>query len=1034
MPHDASPDHVACKKCKLHTSCDKAKFLKPIYRLDGKWVEGVPPNSKEYTLVVGGEPKPIVDETGSLEHSDDVVILEKVAEKQNVLDKIWFVPGVLCRPVADGAKRVEGRLTKGEMTRCWTKHIEPIVKDHPPRAILCMGAVASFGPLKHLNPKGTEKQWQKYADSGILAYTTRSVDDLLLHADDEATKKQFLEAFDYAFTHRPENIVVDIPYIVANTLERVIEWFKPVLASLADLKSHPLSWDTETSSVNDRWKTNSTFRICLWSFDHPAQKDPLLIPTTGYTPLSHEGTPLINRIDPATYRVTESEEKRIVQWLAEQVLTAKSVPKLGQNLQYDELAIWVAYKIKVEGFHADTQILDFLIDPDEKMHGLDLLVKRHLPTVPHYWEALEEWKSMHPDEVDNYGYTRVPPEILFPYAAWDTKATSMLYPIYRNILEVDRRDQGWFILAQEPPDTTTLSPWEYAVHGRSIHHRICTHLERVGIAIDVELLGLVNRHYDSERSLHRANLSADPELLRFEQEMLPSVVSKSAASAKAFKKFNIPHTINWKSPVEVPAFFLKFLKDKDGNPLPVLRRTEKGSPSFDEEAIDGYANQFGIEVAGHLGKWRKADKFITSFLNPLAAEKGVLNGNIVHANYKSASTATGRLSCGSSYPMQAIPREGNIKKIFISRWPGGWMLTRDYSGIEVRVLAIVSKDPTLCKALREGKDPHFITQQFFFREKADAKNKTQRSICKRALFGRLYGQGDKGLFDLLTSEGIISVDTGLPITLPECARFNEMIDQLYPGVANWVALAHEQGLSHFFCCSLFGFIRQLPGARFYSAQQEMRQKYTWDQLRGDEVEDNPEATKENQRIHKQYRRISAMVAEAQRHSQNAPIQSSASDLTVFAAHVIQRRLDFEEIQAVVVAIVHDDIWLDVARSEDIPRASAIMRDVMNNPQEWLPALLPGFECPWLDIPIIGEAEVGLSPMDSFPIVNEPTCGSTFEPGETQGDLLLKVDADVAKTYNMVDTVFDAEGKKAVVPWAPNVTQLRAALDYKRLRL
>jgi len=1023
---EAGPDHPDCIKCGLFKGC-KSPFMESMHWKDGDWRLGPPPDSENYVLVVGDPPEEAADNEGLL-YGEDLSYIEAAAERNGFLDQLWYTPGVRCRPIMT-TKRSEGHLTKPEIKRCWAKHILPTVKAHPPRAILGAGAVGTFATMGRMDAQRLENQW--YMNENGMAYGIRSVSTLLLNLS-KTNQETYLKAFRYAFEHRKEDISIAIDYQVAKTLEEVEAWFEPVLAYMeanADkVKVVPLSWDTETSSVTALWKKRGIFKVCLWSFDHPEATMPLLIPTPDYV---H---------DPLSAR----DNAQIMEFLRQQIMEVRSVRKVGHNSQYDENAVFQHYGWNVQGFMADTQIMDFLLDSEEKRHALDLLCCRYLPEVPRYWEALDKWKDSLPGEVDNHGYTRVPKEILYPYAAWDTLTVSRIYALH--MAEMERRSVigeeqvgGWFVMSQEPISFNTLTAEEYCLHARKVHHNLCTHLERVGTHIDAPLVAMVRSHYSKIREDARVILEADPDVRRFEDTYLPDHISKSAPAYKAFKKFGERMSINWSSTPQQKSFFIDFLQ------LPVLKRTKSKEPCLDAPTIDQYAAR-GVGAAKALGGFRKADKFMTSFLDPLEPGPGTVlhEDGCIHPGYKSAATSTGRLACGGGYNMQAMPRDGAIKKIFNSRYPGGWIVTRDYSGIEVRILAIVSRDPTLCAAFREGRDPHFVTQQFFFREKADAKNKTQRSICKRALFGRLYGQGDKGLFDLLTGEGVISVDTGLPITLEECKAFNAMIDQLYPGVAAWVAHAHSQGLNYKFCCSPFGFYRPLPGALLFERQLELKRTFSFDDLRygadgktkdGQPYQYHPDSKERVKKASRDYRRISMAVAEAQRHSQNTPIQSAASDLTAFAAWIIQKRLEVLDPRCMVIDVVHDDIWVDCPDASLVPDVVAIQRDVMDNPRDWLPELLPGFECDWMDVPIIGECELGLSPKDAVGCFEEPTRGHPLDPGDMQGSLIMMMGKDYVDPYGLVSTSPHPKAEdKVLVPFLENQQQIRRYLEVRRLEL
>ncbi len=115
----------------------------------------------------------------------------------------------------------------------------------------------------------------------------------------------------------------------------------------------------------------------------------------------------------------------------------------------------------------------------------------------------------------------------------------------------------------------------------------------------------------------------------------------------------------------------------------------------------------------------------------------------MHTNYNQAGAATGRLS--SSNPnLQNIPirtatgRE--VRRAFIAP-PGMYLLAVDYSQVELRIMAHVSKEPTLLEAFEQGQDIHAATAAIVNNIPLDQVTKEQRTFAKRVNFGLLYGMG-----------------------------------------------------------------------------------------------------------------------------------------------------------------------------------------------------------------------------------------------------------------------------------------------------
>jgi hypothetical protein len=302
------------------------------------------------------------------------------------------------------------------------------------------------------------------------------------------------------------------------------------------------------------------------------------------------------------------------------------------------------------------------------------------------------------------------------------------------------------------------------------------------------------------------------------------------------------------------------------------------------------------------------------------------------------------LDAHNSMPnVQALPREGLVKRLYKSRFENGWVLQRDYSGLEVRVLAAMSRDPILVNIFNSGGDAHFRTQEHFFNDRASKDNKEQRTVCKQSLFGRLYGQGDKGLFDLLRKNRVMSPTTGQPIEIEECKKFNLMIDELYEFVKVWVDFAHDEACNSLKITTAFGYCVPVPILSLFRAWRRNRSM--------------PEGKE---------------IAARLRHSQNYPIQGCASDYTIYSAYEIRRRMMKARMGSTVFLIVHDAIYVDCVQHE-VLEVARIMQEVMDHVPDWIESVLPGINTDWMKVvPIIGEQEIGINAKDALKVKVEPS--------------------------------------------------------------
>ena len=152
-----------------------------------------------------------------------------------------------------------------------------------------------------------------------------------------------------------------------------------------------------------------------------------------------------------------------------------------------------------------------------------------------------------------------------------------------------------------------------------------------------------------------------------------------------------------------------------------------------------------------LIRYRKVQKLVSGYLDPytkLVNEKG----ECIHTIFNQTLTATGRLS--SSEPnLQNLPireEDGrNLRKLFVSRFDNGSIVSADYNQIELRLLAAFSGDEHLIEAYLNGEDIHRSTAARIFSKPLDAVTQSERSSAKAVNFGIIYGISAFGLSNQL---------------------------------------------------------------------------------------------------------------------------------------------------------------------------------------------------------------------------------------------------------------------------------------------
>lgn len=285
----------------------------------------------------------------------------------------------------------------------------------------------------------------------------------------------------------------------------------------------------------------------------------------------------------------------------------------------------------------------------------------------------------------------------------------------------------------------------------------------------------------------------------------------------------------------------------------------------DEEYLQGFAAEHRI-VALVL-EYRGVKKLLSTYVEALPQLVNRTTGRI-HTSFNQAVTATGRLS--STNPnLQNIPvRDAlgkRIRKAFIPSDEEHLLLAVDYSQVELRLMAHLSGDEALIKAFADGEDIHAATAALLFGKPISEVTSEERRRAKTANFGIIYGISAFGL------------SQRLEIPRKEAKEIIEGYFRSYPGVQAYmdrvVADAREKGYVE----TIFG-----------------RRRYLNDILS----------------------RNAVARGVAERNAINAPIQGSAADIMKMAMVEVHRRFKAEGIRSQVILQVHDELVIDLLRSEE----------------------------------------------------------------------------------------------------------------------
>ena len=255
--------------------------------------------------------------------------------------------------------------------------------------------------------------------------------------------------------------------------------------------------------------------------------------------------------------------------------------------------------------------------------------------------------------------------------------------------------------------------------------------------------------------------------------------------------------------------------------LPVVKFTDKGAPSVDDESIKKLRKWASDNIPDMVSffddvlDYRSIGKVLSTYIDGYAKHIHQVTGRI-HPHYLSLSTDTGRMSCNRPN-VQNMPRKNSdpigIRAAIVP--PDGCkILSLDFSQIELRVGAFFSRDARMIETFKNGGDIHAQTTSIIFgigmdeaSDKSLAEYKERRSIAKNVNFGILYGLYPKGLQKTLqTKAGIIK-------TLEECEAIINRIKDGYPNIVTWQEHTKIQACMNCYTDTIFGRKRFLPDIR-----------------------------------------------------------------------------------------------------------------------------------------------------------------------------------------------------------------------------
>ncbi len=484
------------------------------------------------------------------------------------------------------------------------------------------------------------------------------------------------------------------------------------------------------------------------------------------------------------------------------ILENPNIKKVGQNLKYDK-HILANHGVMLNGIAHDTLLQSYVLE-SHRTHNMDDLAMRHL--------GLE---TIHFEDVAGKGakqvkFNEVTVETASEYAAEDADITLQIHQTLAPHITKDEKLN--FIYSNiEMPSMEIL----YTI-------------ERNGVLIDADMLN---------KQSHELGMRL--------------VELENKAYELADQKFNLGS----------PKQLQEILFDKLG--IKPIKKTPSGKPSTDEDVLQELALDYPLPKV--LLEYRGLAKLKSTYTDKLPK---MINPNTgrVHTSYNQAVAITGRLA--SSDPnLQNIPvrtAEGRrIREAFIAP-AGSQIVSADYSQIELRIMAHLSKDEGMLKAFANNEDIHRATAAEVFGVEKDNVESEQRRFAKVINFGLIYGMSAFGLAQ------------NLNIERSAAQSYIDRYFARYPGVRQYMDNTRELAKEK-------GYVETYFGRRLWV----------------------PEINSPN----------GNRRAGAERAAINAPMQGTAADLIKLAMIAVQNWLVSESLQTKLIMQVHDELVLEVPDGE-----------------------------------------------------------------------------------------------------------------------
>jgi DNA polymerase-1 len=531
----------------------------------------------------------------------------------------------------------------------------------------------------------------------------------------------------------------------------------------------------------------------------------------------------------------------------QKAMTDPKIKKAGHNIKYDYLVL-IRHGLKVSPLSFDTMIAGFLIDPASRSLGLKNMAHDILGIE---MTPINELIGSGKNQID---MAHVSIQTAAAYAAADAEATLRLVPVLTR--ELDRLQATQLMETMEMPLVPVLAS-----------------MEQNGIALDCE----------------------------FFKQMSGELSQRLDALEKnVYEIAGVSFNLNSTQQLSNVLFERLHLIPPDRG-----RKTASGHFSTSADVLENLRGEHPI--IAFILEYRELSKLKSTYVDALPLQLNPETRRI-HTSFNQTGAVTGRLA--SSDPnLQNIPTRTElghkVRRGFIAS-PGCVLLSVDYSQIELRIVADMSKDEAMCSAFRSNQDIHATTAAAIYNIPLDHVTKEQRRHAKAINFGLIYGMSAFGL------------SRSTDLTLAEAEVFVSSYFKQFPSVKTFLDNLRKSAAELGYVETLLGRKRYFPGLK---------------------TQTNPNLRNREER-----------------EAINAPIQGTAADILKLAMIKMPGALSDAGLSARMLLQVHDELVLECPKSE-LTNTARVVQDIMENAYK-------------ISIPITTDASWGLNWGELTPLDNQ----------------------------------------------------------------